>query len=60
MATFRIVTDIAVPVEVYFNSARDIDILTRSLDDTGERDVAGHTRGLIGMGESVTWPSASG
>jgi ligand-binding SRPBCC domain-containing protein len=55
MASFRIVTRIAAPIEVCFNLARDIDFHTRSLSDTGERAVAGRTSGLIGMGESVTW-----
>ncbi len=55
MATFRIVTEVAAPVEVCFDLARDIDFHTRSLGDTGERAVAGRTSGLIGLGESVTW-----
>jgi ligand-binding SRPBCC domain-containing protein len=55
MAKFRIVTEIAAPVEVCFDLARDIDFHTRSLADTGERAVAGRTSGLIGLGESVTW-----
>jgi ligand-binding SRPBCC domain-containing protein len=55
MASFRIVTRIAAPIEVCFNLARDIDFHTRSLSATGERAVAGRTSGLIGLGESVTW-----
>ena len=55
MASFRIVTTIAAPVEVCFDLARDIDFHTRSLGETGERAVAGCTTGLIGLGESVTW-----
>ncbi|MFU8830175.1 MAG: SRPBCC family protein [Phycisphaerales bacterium] len=55
MASFRIVTEIAAPLEVCFDLARDIDFHTRSLSDTGERAVAGRTSGLIGLGESVTW-----
>jgi ligand-binding SRPBCC domain-containing protein len=55
MATFQIVTEIAAPVEVCFDVARDIDFHMRSLGDTGERAVAGRTSGLIGLGESVTW-----
>ena len=55
MASFRIVTTIAAPIEVCFDLARDIDFHTRSLGNTGERAVAGRTTGLIGLGESVTW-----
>ena len=52
---FRLVTDIAAPIDVCFDLARDIDFHTRSLEGTGERAVAGRTTGLIGPGESVTW-----
>ena len=55
MAKFRIVTEIAAPIEVCFDLARDIDFHTRSLEGTGERAIAGRTTGLIGLGESVTW-----
>jgi ligand-binding SRPBCC domain-containing protein len=55
MARFRIVTEIAAPIDVCFDLARDIDFHTRSLEGTGERAVAGRTTGLIGPGESVTW-----
>lgn len=55
MATIRIVTEIASPIECCFDLARDIDFHTRSLAHTGERAVAGRTSGLIELGESVTW-----
>lgn len=55
MASFRIVTVIAAPIEVCFDLARDIDFHIRSLAETGERAVAGCTQGFIGLGESVTW-----
>jgi ligand-binding SRPBCC domain-containing protein len=55
MAKILIVTKIAAPAEVCFDLARDIDFHIRSLQDTGERAVAGRTSGLIGLGESVTW-----
>jgi ligand-binding SRPBCC domain-containing protein len=55
MASFRIVTTIAAPIEACFDLARDIDFHTRSLGETGESAVAGRTTGLIGLGESVTW-----
>ena len=55
MAQIRIVTEIAAPIQQCFDLARDIDFHTRSLEDTGERAVAGRTTGLIELGESVTW-----
>ena len=55
MARFRIITQIAAPIEVCFDLARDIDFHTRSLSHTGERAIAGRTTGLIDLGESVTW-----
>jgi ligand-binding SRPBCC domain-containing protein len=55
VSEFRIITEIAAPVEVCFDLARDIDFHTQSLHDTGERAIAGRTSGLIGLGESVTW-----
>ncbi|HQY87139.1 MAG TPA: SRPBCC family protein [Tepidisphaeraceae bacterium] len=55
MASIRILTTIAAPIERCFDLARDIDFHTRSLADTGERAVAGRTTGLIELGESVTW-----
>jgi ligand-binding SRPBCC domain-containing protein len=55
VAKFRIITEIAAPIELCFDLARDIDFHTRSLAHTGERAVAGRTTGLIGLGESVTW-----
>src|SRR5438552_4191451 len=55
MVRFRIVTEIAAPIQVCFDLARDIDFHTRSLEGTGERAVCGRTTGLIGLGESVTW-----
>lgn len=55
MARFQIITEIAAPLETCFDLARDIDFHTRSLENTGERAIAGRTSGLIGLGESVTW-----
>jgi len=55
MSTFRIVTEIAAPIELCFDLSRDIDFHSTSLEHTGERAVAGRTSGLIELGESVTW-----
>ncbi len=43
------------PPEIVFDLARDVNIHTDSLTQTGERAVAGVTSGLIGSGETVTW-----
>jgi ligand-binding SRPBCC domain-containing protein len=55
MATVRLTTLIAAPVERCFDVARDLDLHVRSMAHTGERAVAGRTSGLIELGESVTW-----
>ena len=55
MAAFRIVTTIDAPIEVCFDLSRDIDFHVRTMEQTGERAVAGRTSGLIELGETVTW-----
>lgn len=55
MARIEVVTQIAAPPETCFDLARDIDLHTRSLAGSGEKAVAGVTRGLIGPGEEVTF-----
>jgi ligand-binding SRPBCC domain-containing protein len=55
MATFKVVTTIAAPIEVCFDLARDIDLHIRSQAASGERAVAGRTSGLIELDETVTW-----
>lgn len=55
MASIRIVTRIAASCEECFDLARDIDFHVQSLQQTGERAIAGCTTGLIELGESVTW-----
>ena len=55
MARIRSVTMIDAPKELCFDLARDIDFHTETLAHTGEIAVAGCTRGLISLGESVTW-----
>jgi ligand-binding SRPBCC domain-containing protein len=55
MATIRVVTTIAAPIDQCFDLARDVDFHTRSLAATSERAVAGRISGLIELGESVTW-----
>jgi ligand-binding SRPBCC domain-containing protein len=55
MAIIRLSTSIAAPPERVFDLARSIDAHQQSAEGTHERAVAGVTRGLIGMGDEVTW-----
>ena len=48
-------TRIKAPRATCFDAARDIGLHCRSCASTRERAVAGRTRGLIGLGESVTF-----
>ena len=60
MPTILLVTEINAPVERCFDLSRSIDLHTLSTSRTGEKAVAGgtppgRTRGLINLGETVTW-----
>ena len=55
MPLIRIETLIRAPVERCFDLSRDIELHTRSTGRTREVAVAGVTKGLIEMGEEVTW-----
>jgi ligand-binding SRPBCC domain-containing protein len=55
MPTIDITRLVAAPMERCFDLARSIELHTHSTAATGEEAIAGVTRGLIGMGESVTW-----
>lgn len=46
---------IGAPAERCFDLSRSIDLHVASVESTGERAIAGVTRGLIGPGEEVTW-----
>jgi ligand-binding SRPBCC domain-containing protein len=48
-------TLIRAPIEICFNLARSIDLHQESMKHTEEQAVAGITKGLIELGESVTW-----
>lgn len=48
-------TRINAPVDVVFDLSRSIDLHVKSTAQTNERAVAGCTRGLISLGEYVTW-----
>lgn len=55
MTTFRIVTDIAAPVEECFDLSRSIDVHLESMAASRERAVGGVTSGLIGPDQDVSW-----
>ena len=55
MATITIVTQIRAAPERCFDASRDLDLHLQSMEETGERAVAGRMSGLIEMGEQVTW-----
>jgi len=55
MRVVRLRTPIAAPPARCFDLAREVELHTRSLASSGERAVAGVTRGLLVLGDSVTW-----
>src|ERR1700750_948599 len=55
MAVIHLTTKINAPVEECFNLSRDIDMHVSSMKKSAEQAVEGITKGLIGLGESVTW-----
>ena len=55
MPAFRIVTEIAAPVERCFDLSRSIDLHLESMIASKERAVAGVTSGLIAEGQEVSW-----
>jgi ligand-binding SRPBCC domain-containing protein len=55
MPKIELSTIINAPVKRCFDIARDIDVHVASTAHTGERAIAGHTSGLIELGETVTW-----
>jgi hypothetical protein len=59
MPVIELSTVIRAPRERVFDLARSIDAHQDSTGGTGERAVAGVTKGLIGMNEEVTWGSSA-
>ena len=55
MSRIELTTEIRAPIERCFDLARSIDLHLASGEATRERAVAGVTRGLIALGEQVTW-----
>ena len=55
MPKFILSTKIFAPAEVCFDLARNIDLHLETMAHTGEKAIAGVTKGLIGLNETVTW-----
>ena len=58
MPLIRLSTFIRAPAEVCFDLARSIDLHTHAPGPLRHRAVGGVTRGLIGLGEEVTWEAS--
>ncbi len=55
MPRIELVRVVAAPAPRLFDLARSVDAHVASTPGTSERVVAGRTRGLLGLGEEVTW-----
>lgn len=55
MPIIKLKTTIDATMEIVFNAARNIDMHKNSMNHTNEKAIAGTTRGLIKLGETVTW-----
>jgi ligand-binding SRPBCC domain-containing protein len=55
MPKIKLETTIHAPIERVFDLARCIDLHEDSLSHTNEKAIAGKTKGLIDLGETVTW-----
>ena len=55
MTQIKITTTINAPIEIVFDTCRNIDIHQFSASKTNEKAIAGRTSGLINKGETVTW-----
>lgn len=55
MAFIKLITNINASVEKCFDLSRSIDLHLQSMQNSGERAIAGKTAGLISLNETVTW-----
>jgi ligand-binding SRPBCC domain-containing protein len=55
MPKIELETIINAPIERVFDLARSIDLHAETLSHTNEKAIAGVTKGLINLGETVTW-----
>lgn len=55
MTTIQLTTKINAPIQIVFDTARDIDLHQKSTATSNEKAIAGVTTGVINEGETVTW-----
>ena len=55
MPVIEIEIEISAPVERVFDLARCIDLHEETMSKSGEKAIGGVTKGLINLGETVTW-----
>ncbi len=55
MPKIKITTEINAKIELVFDLSRSIDLHIISTENTKEKAIAGKTKGLIELGEQVTW-----
>lgn len=55
MPIIKLETTINAPIERVFDLSRSIDLHADSMSHTNEKAIAGVTKGLINLGETVTW-----
>jgi ligand-binding SRPBCC domain-containing protein len=55
MPIIELKTVIRAPIERCFDLSRSVDLHVESTASTGERAIAGVTKGLLGLGDQVTW-----
>jgi ligand-binding SRPBCC domain-containing protein len=55
MPVIEIEIEINAPIERVFDLARCIDLHEETMSKTNEKAIGGVTKGLIGLGETVTW-----
>lgn len=55
MTRIELATEIAAPIELVFDLARDLDLHQKSTSQTKERIVAGRSTGLAELGDEITF-----
>lgn len=55
MTRIELITEIAAPIELVFDLARDLDLHQKSTSQTKERIVAGRSTGLAEQGDEITF-----
>ncbi len=55
MPIIKLETIIHAPIERVFDLSRSVDLHADSMSHTNEKAIAGITKGLINLGETVTW-----